>query len=110
MGEPVRIVDLARRLIEQAEAPVSIVFTGLRQGEKVQEVLVGRSEVSEPTSHVLINRVSVPPLELRALPRLDGSMGEAALLFELRNLCVEEPHREPLSRRSRAVWTERLSR
>ena len=63
------------------------MFTGLRNGEKVHEVLVGRSEVSEPTSHELINRVWVPSLEFTKLPRLDRSMGEAALLMELRNLC-----------------------
>ncbi|MEY2403874.1 MAG: hypothetical protein QOD38_1425, partial [Acidimicrobiaceae bacterium] len=91
MGDQVRITDLARRLIEQADEPVEIVFTGLRDGEKVQEVLVGRSEVSEPTSHALINRVAVPSLEFVALPRLDRSMGEGALLMELRNLCVQEP-------------------
>ncbi|MEY2453478.1 MAG: hypothetical protein QOD92_3052 [Acidimicrobiaceae bacterium] len=90
MGDQVRITDLARRLIEQADAPVEIVFTGLRDGEKVQEVLVGRAEVSEPTSHGLINRVAVPALGLTALPRLDRSMGEGALLMELRNLCVNE--------------------
>ena len=65
------------------------MFTGLRPGEKVHEVLVGRTEVSEPTTHALINRVSVPPLELHGLPRLDGSIGEAALLLELRNLCAD---------------------
>jgi FlaA1/EpsC-like NDP-sugar epimerase len=96
MGDQVRITDLARRLIEQADAPVEIVFTGLRDGEKVQEVLVGRTEVSEPTSHGLINRVAVPPLGLSALPRLDRSMGEGALLMELRNLCVNELDDEPV--------------
>ena len=98
MGDQVRITDLARRLIEQADTPVEIVFTGLREGEKVQEVLVGRAEVSEPTSHALINRVSVPSLGLTALPRLDGSMGEAALLMELRNLCEDNEalDRDPL--------------
>ena len=64
----------------------------------MQEVLVGRSEVSEPTSHALINRVSVPALEFTALPRLDRSMGDGALLMELRNLCepeLEESLRPP---------------
>ena len=97
MGDRVRITDLARRLIEQAEKPVEIVFTGLREGEKVHEVLIGRSEVSEPTSHELINRVHVPPLRPDELPRLDRSMGEAALLFELRSLSGDEPsERAPL--------------
>jgi len=93
MGDRVRITDLARRLIEAAETPVDIVFTGLRTGEKVQEVLVGQGEVSEPTSHELISRVGVPPLRFDELPRLDASMGEAALVLELRNLCSDEPLR-----------------
>ncbi|MDQ1423707.1 MAG: hypothetical protein QOD72_1205, partial [Acidimicrobiaceae bacterium] len=99
MGDQVRITDLARRLIEQSDVPVEIVFTGLRDGEKVQEVLIGRAEVSEPTSHELINRVSVPSLDFDLLPRLDGSMGEAALLMELRNLCEPE-HETELERES----------
>jgi hypothetical protein len=57
---------------------------------------VGRGEVSEPTSHALINRVSVPSLEFAALPRLDRSMGEGALLMELRNLCMPELESEAL--------------
>jgi FlaA1/EpsC-like NDP-sugar epimerase len=97
MGDQVRITDLARRLIEQSDAPVEIVFTGLRDGEKVQEVLVGRSEVSEPTSHALINRVAVPSLDFRDLPRLDQSMGEGALLMELRNLCMPELESDSIS-------------
>jgi FlaA1/EpsC-like NDP-sugar epimerase len=90
MGDRVRITDLARRLIEATENPVEIVYTGLRPGEKVQEVLVGQAELSEPTSHDLISRVGVPTLAFGDLPRLDTSLGEAALVLELRNLCVDE--------------------
>jgi FlaA1/EpsC-like NDP-sugar epimerase len=97
MGDRVRITELARRLIEAADVPVDIVFTGLRSGEKVEEVLVGRSEVSEATSHELINRVHVPSLALDGLPRLDRSMGDAALMLELRNLCVDELGRDAVS-------------
>ncbi|MFI7662290.1 hypothetical protein ACIBTW_25730 [Micromonospora parva] len=32
MGEPVRIDDLARRMVEQAASPVPTVYTGLRRG------------------------------------------------------------------------------
>jgi FlaA1/EpsC-like NDP-sugar epimerase len=90
MGERVRIADLARRLIEQHEPPVEIVYTGLRSGEKVDEVLIGRTEVSESTSHELISRVAVPPLDLDGLGGIDATMGEAALVLELRNLCEEQ--------------------
>jgi FlaA1/EpsC-like NDP-sugar epimerase len=106
MGDRVRITDLARRLIEAAETPVEIVYTGLRPGEKVQEVLVGQGEVSESTSHELISSVRVPPLPFDGLPRLDTSMGEAALVLELRNLCLDgaldrDALRPPAPRRER---------
>ena len=41
MGEPVRIDDVARRLIAQTRpTPIEIVYTGLRPGEKLHEVLL----------------------------------------------------------------------
>lgn len=60
MGEPVRIVDLARRMIELSGARVrdedcpdgdiDIVFTGLRPGEKLyEELLIGEND--QPTEH-----------------------------------------------------------
>jgi FlaA1/EpsC-like NDP-sugar epimerase len=54
MGEPVRIVDLARNLIElsgfRVGEDIDIVFTGLRQGEKTEEVLLCEEEDVLPTS------------------------------------------------------------
>ncbi|MBK8321964.1 MAG: polysaccharide biosynthesis protein [Betaproteobacteria bacterium] len=54
MGEPVRIVDLARdmiRLAEQSEEEVRIVYTGLRPGEKLFEELLADDEHTRPTPH-----------------------------------------------------------
>ncbi|MBI5519657.1 MAG: polysaccharide biosynthesis protein [Desulfovibrio sp.] len=55
MGEPVRIVDLARDLIRlsgrEPGVDVDIVFTGLRPGEKLAEELVGDGEEVVPTGH-----------------------------------------------------------
>lgn len=62
MGEPVRIVDLARQLIEMADNDVEIVFTGLRDGEKMDEELFGRGETDERPFHPLISHVDVPAL------------------------------------------------
>ena len=54
MGEPVRILDLAEKLIRlSGRVPgrdVSIVFTGLRPGEKLSEDLVSALEATVPTS------------------------------------------------------------
>ena len=63
MGEPVRIVDVARRLIEQSERPIEVEYTGLRQGEKLHEVLLSSGEEPMPSRHPLITRVSVPGIE-----------------------------------------------
>lgn len=62
MGEPVAIVDLAHRLIAESESEVEIVYTGLRPGEKLHEVLFGPDELPRTSEHPLISRVSVPPL------------------------------------------------
>jgi FlaA1/EpsC-like NDP-sugar epimerase len=50
MGEPVRIVDLVTRYVEQLHVPeVQIRYTGLRPGEKLHESLFGDSEERLPT-------------------------------------------------------------
>lgn len=61
MGEPVRIVDVARTLIRRSgRDPVDIVFTGLRPGEKLSEDLFADDEYPRATSHCLISSVHVP--------------------------------------------------
>ena len=58
MGEPVRIVDLARKMIALSGIPAEIKFTGLRPGEKLHEVLINESETLEKTSADKILRVA----------------------------------------------------
>ena len=54
MGEPVRILDLARDMIKLSgadPAKIAIVFTGLRPGEKLFEELLAVEEATKPTTH-----------------------------------------------------------
>ncbi len=67
MGEPVRIDDVARRLAAQAARDVDIVYTGLRPGEKLHEVLLGGGELDHRPAHPLISHVAVDPLGSAAL-------------------------------------------
>ncbi|HXH57685.1 nucleoside-diphosphate sugar epimerase/dehydratase [Iamia sp.] len=72
MGEPVRIDDVAHRLIEQSDRKVDIAYTGLRPGEKMHEVLLSAAEDAQPSSHPLISRVAVQPLPPDVLDQLDA--------------------------------------
>jgi FlaA1/EpsC-like NDP-sugar epimerase len=54
MGEPLKIVDLARdliRLSQHTESDIPIVFTGLRPGEKIFEETHMQGESIHPTGH-----------------------------------------------------------
>lgn len=61
MGEPVKILDLAKEMIKlsghEPDVDVPIVYSGLRPGEKLFEELLGAEEGSEPTSHAKIFKV-----------------------------------------------------
>lgn len=59
MGEPVRILDVAERMIAESGKPIDIVFTGLRHGEKLHEELVGRGESDERPFHPKISHATV---------------------------------------------------
>ncbi len=80
MGEPVKIVDLARRMIhlsghraKTADNPngdIEIIFTGLRPGEKLYEELIIGEDNIENTDHPLIMQAmehSFPLVELESL-------------------------------------------
>lgn len=67
MGKPVKILDIAKRLIGLSGKDVGIVFTGLRPGEKLTEGLISEHENAERPFHPLISHVkgdSITPSEL----------------------------------------------
>lgn len=68
MGEPVRIVDLACRMIHlsgHSETDIEIEFTGLRPGEKLYEELLADSEFTRATHHpkIRVARVTETTVE-----------------------------------------------
>ncbi|MDT3767201.1 nucleoside-diphosphate sugar epimerase/dehydratase [Gleimia hominis] len=63
MGEPVKILDIAKGLIAKSHKDVPIVFTGMRPGEKMTEALRGRGEHDDRPFHPLISHVAVPELD-----------------------------------------------
>ena len=73
MGEPVRIVDLARdmiRLSGLSENDVKIAFTGLRPGEKLYEELLADGEHTLATPHPKLRIARARPVDSGWLPRL----------------------------------------
>jgi FlaA1/EpsC-like NDP-sugar epimerase len=91
MGAPIRIDDVARRLASQSDRPIEITYTGLRPGEKLHEVLLGRGEVDTRPRHPLISQVGVPPLSSRRVQAaFDGEpLDGEATTARLRDLACE---------------------
>jgi len=67
MGTPVRIVDIAERMISMTRGNGKIAYTGLRPGEKVNEELLGAGERDERPYHPMISQIPVPALTSSAL-------------------------------------------
>ncbi|MET7968228.1 nucleoside-diphosphate sugar epimerase/dehydratase [Micromonospora sp. NPDC005305] len=99
MGEPVRIQDLAREMIDRAQSPTPIVFTGLRPGEKLHEDLLGTGEVDVRPLHPLISHVPVPvldPVEVAALDPFDDPQKVTAHLAQLCDRAFDPADDRPL--------------
>ena len=63
MGEPVMIADVAKTLIEQSGKNIEVVYTGLRENEKLSEELFDSSETPVVgIKHEALSEVRVPPL------------------------------------------------
>jgi dTDP-glucose 4,6-dehydratase len=70
MGTPVKILDVARRMIATSGKRIDVTFTGLRDGEKLHEVLFSDLEQPAPTKHPMVRAVAVPPVDPVTLPDL----------------------------------------
>lgn len=69
MGEPVRILDIAERMIAMSGKDLGIVVTGLREGEKLHEELVGERENLVRPHHPKISHARVEPVSPEQLDR-----------------------------------------
>ena len=103
MGEPVRIVDLADKMIrlsgKEPGIDVAIEFIGPAPGEKLHEELVGDGETALPSAHPKIDLITRSPIdadwleaELALLERLVTEGETLELVGALRRV-VEEPKR-----------------
>ena len=87
MGEPVKIDDVARRLIAESERPIEVVYTGLRDGEKLHEVLFGPEEVGTRPCHPRISHVDVPTITQAQLPVPQPKATDREVIDALRRAC-----------------------
>ena len=87
MGEPVKIADVAERLISEAERPIDIVYTGLRDGEKLHEVLFGPDEIGTSPCHPRISHVAVPALQVDQIPVPERAMTDDVVIKLLSEAC-----------------------
>ncbi len=83
MGEPVKIVDLARDLIRlsgfEPNQDIDIVYTGIQPGEKLYEELTSGAERDSDTAHDKIFIAKFPKLEAAELERTLKKLEQAAL-------------------------------
>ena len=97
MGKPVRIADLAQRMIDLSGAKnIKILYTGLREGEKLYEELLASKENTIPTPHPNIMVAQVPeyPYEQALqneteLYRISKSFDEMAIVKKMKEIVPE---------------------
>ncbi|GEL07216.1 polysaccharide biosynthesis protein [Salisediminibacterium halotolerans] len=94
MGEPVKIVDLAKNLIRLSgfrEEEIDIQYTGMRPGEKLFEELLGEDEVHDEQIYPSIYRGKTPPVNMQVIDDLAQKF-EDSQKKELRNEVLDIAH------------------
>lgn len=73
MGEPVKIADVAKRFADQHTPPLEIVFTGLRQGEKLHEDLIADDEEGDRPFHPMITHVAAEAATIEEVSEISNT-------------------------------------
>jgi FlaA1/EpsC-like NDP-sugar epimerase len=114
MGRPVRVLDLAEKLILlsgfRPHDDIEIRFVGLRPGEKMHEELLAQGEGVEPTPHPRILVVRAGPIDRDAVrARIDDLLAAASVdrAELIRSLKALVPEYEPQNEEWRTVLSER---
>ena len=97
MGEPVKIVDLAKRMIALSGAKdMKIEFSGLRDGEKLFEELLATKENTKPTHHpkIMVAQVREYPYDLALqneieLHQLSKTFDDMAIVKKMKEIVPE---------------------
>lgn len=101
MGEPVKIVDLAKEMIKLAglvlDRDIKITFSGLRPGEKLYEELFSDKEAYEFTHHGKIRKALFRPLENSFHEKLERllcihSEEPATIVYLMKDMVPEFTH------------------
>lgn len=83
MGEPVKIANLVRRMIELAgfepDKDIKIEYTGLRPGEKLYEELLSNEENTKPTTHKKIRIADVRQYDYEEVARAIEKLSQLSL-------------------------------
>ena len=83
MGQPVRIADLAKRMILLSEASdVKIQYTGLRDGEKLYEELLSAEETYKPTHHPKIRISTVREYDYEQVVQEEEKLYELSFSYD----------------------------
>ncbi len=93
MGNPVRIAELAQKLIHLSGAKnIEIKYTGLRPGEKLYEEVLSDTELSKPTIHPKIRIASVRDSDYEKAVRDEEALYQLSLKYD--NMAIVQKMKE----------------
>ena len=96
MGKPVRIADLAKRMIKLSGAKhVKIEYSGLRDGEKLFEELLNDTEVTKPTHHPKIKIAAVREYDYQDAKREEDELYQQSFGYDAMEVVKKMKHIVP---------------